>query len=219
MKLDFEETENKIEIEKAELLKKNKEQDMVINSQAIIAKELRDEVKKLKEEKWDLKEEIEELNERVLELESINSALHNIEFYKKRIEECFQENLEILEDNKKIQNELNSSVKQVSSEINNQIEVANRRIEKTLENSTSSFGSVLLRHDGAYWLFITVFILVTGFFIKYVFDTNGRLRDTNLYIKEISNVMIRQKFFWYDEKNGEIYFKTKNEMEQKNKKN
>ena len=43
MKLDFEETENKIEIEKAELLKKNKEQDMVINSQAIIAKELRDE--------------------------------------------------------------------------------------------------------------------------------------------------------------------------------
>ena len=219
MKLDFEETENKIEIEKAELLKKNKEQDMVINSQAIIAKELRDEVKKLQEEKWDLKEEIEELNERVLELESINSALHNIEFYKKRIEECFQENIGILEDNKKIQNELNSSVKQVSSEINNQIEVANRRIEKTLENSTSSFGSVLLRHDGAYWLFITVFILVTGFFIKYVLDTNGRLRDTNRYIKESSNVMIRQKFFWYDEKNGEIYFKTKNEMEQKNKKN
>ena len=218
MKLDFEETENKIEIEKAELLKKNKEQDMVINSQAIIAKELRDEVKNLKEEKKDLKEEIEELNERVLELESINSALHDIEFYKKRIEECFQENFEILEDNKKIQNELNISVKQVSSEINKQIREVNSQIKKTIDNSTSSFGNMLLRSDYLYWILIIIFILTTGFFVKYLFGTNERLRDTNFYLEEMDEIMKHQKFYWYDEKNGTVYFKTKKEMEKQNKK-
>ena len=218
MKLDFEETENKIEIEKAELLKKNKEQDMVINSQAIIAKELRDEVKNLKEEKRDLKEEIEELNERVLELESINSALHDIESYKKRIEECFQENLEILEDNKKIQNELNISVKQVSSEINKQIREVNSQIKETINNSTSSFGNMLLRSDFLYWILIMIFILTTVFFVKYLFGTNERLRDTNFYLKEMNEIMKHKKFYWYDEKNGTVYFKTKNEMEQQNKK-
>ena len=37
-------------------------------------------------------------------------------------------------------------------------------------------------------------------------------------LEEMDEIMKHQKFYWYDEKNGTVYFKTKKEMEQQNKK-